>query len=298
MKSTLNQQILHKATALILIASFIFNISYAQKEQQEAGKKPVMVQLSFYKNAEQSRTVVAVASAKNDSGKLVFVVGIKVNFYVLQPTGASFLANAFTDEGGKAIVLLPKIIQTDTSGLKVAARIENDNVYENAEEEGMVKDARLALSLAEEDTSRIITATVTEKQLSGEEKPVANVEVIFGIQRLFGIMPFSDEATVTTDDNGMASFNFPKKIEGDESGNIVLVARITDNEVYGNVEATAKSKWGVPLAVEKNPFPRALWEPKAPILLMVVFSIIFGGIWFTYSIVIYQITKIEKKASA
>lgn len=300
MKLTFKNQIVFKSALLIAATVLIWNTSYTRGQQVDK-KKTAIVELSFYKNAAGVRTIVANVSAKNDSGKLVFVPGIKINFYTSTIAGKSFLGETLTNEGGKASIHFPKKIPIDTSGVTIIAQIENDKVYEDAEAQASVKDARLVLSLSEVDSSRLISALATEILPDGEQKPIPNVEVNFGIQRLFGIMPLSDEAKVTTDDRGVAIFNFPKEIKGDEKGNIVLVASITDNEVYGNVEATSVSKWGEPLVVEKNPFPRALWEPKAPIILMISFSIIFGGIWFTYGFVVYQITKIEKiekKASA
>ncbi|WP_298298561.1 hypothetical protein [Hydrotalea sp.] len=293
MKLTFKNQIVFKSALLIAATVLIWSTSYTRGQQVDK-KKTAIVELSFYKNAAGVRTIVANVSAKNDSGKLVFVPGIKISFYTSTIAGKSFLGETLTNEGGKASIHFPKKIPIDTSGITIIAQIENDKVYEDAEAQASVKDARLVLSLSEVDSSRLISALATEILPDGEQKPIPNVEVNFGIQRLFGIMPLSDEAKVTTDDRGVAIFNFPKEIKGDEKGNIVLVASITDNEVYGNVEATSVSKWGEPLVVEKNPFPRALWEPKAPIILMISFSIIFGGIWFTYGFVVYQITKIEK----
>jgi hypothetical protein len=106
-------------------------------------------------------------------------------------------------------------------------------------------------------------------------------------------MPLGEEATATTDDQGMATFNFPDGINGDEIGKIVIVARIIDNDVYGNIETNASTSWGNRLVIEKNPFPRALWEPRAPISLIATFCVIFGGIWFTYGFVFYLLVKIE-----
>ena len=186
MKLPYKNKILIKTVALLLTANLIFMNSYSQATE----KKVAAIQLSFYKNSDESRTVAAIASTKNDSGKLVFVVDIKMNFYVLKPTGESLLASAFTDEGGKAVVQLPKNIAIDTSGLTITARIENDKEYANAEATGVVKDARLVLSISEADSSKIIKAVVTEIQLSGEEKPLAGVEVNFGIQRAFGTIMF------------------------------------------------------------------------------------------------------------
>lgn len=298
MKPILKSKILIRIIALLLTANFFWSISYAQNELNEPEKKQATVQLSFYKNADLSKIVVANVSAKNDSAKLIFVEGVKINFYFLQPSGESFLASAITNGGGKASVRLPKNLPADTSGITFIARLKDDKVYADTEAEGTVKDVRLVLVLSDGDTSKLITARVMEMQTDGNEKLIENVEVSFGIQRLFGIMPLDEEATVPTDDNGVATFAFPKEIKGDEKGKVVLVARIMDHELYGNVEAIAPSAWGAPLVVEKNPFPRALWEPNAPVLLIISFSIIFGGIWLTYGVVVYQISKIERKAPA
>ena len=282
--------------ACFFTAIFLCSVSYSQNEQQESsGKKQAMVQLSFLKNADQTRFITAAVSSKNDSGKLIFVPGIKIKFSALGLTGKSFLQEAITNEGGKAKITFPKNISPDTSGITIIASIENDKMYEDAEVQAAVKEADLHIDLTKKDSSKLITATVTELMVNGEKRPVSGVEVGFGVKRLFGIMPLAEEATATTDDNGMATFSFPKEIKGDEKGDVIIVARIMDNEIYGSVEATTITQWGSPLVVEKNPFPRALWEPKAPIILIVSFSIIFGGIWITYGIVISQIIKIKKK---
>lgn len=279
---------------LLLLNNFFGGVMYPQNQQQEPEKKQATIQLSFFKNADQGRFVIANVSTKNDSGKLVFVNSAKVDFYFKQPAGESFVASAFTNEGGKASVSIPDNLPADTSGLTFVVWLRSNQTYADAEAESAIKDARVVLNLSEKDTARLITATVSEVQMNNKEKPAANVEVSFGVKRLFGIMPLSDEAIVTTNDEGVATFYLPKEIKGDEKGNIVLVARINDSEQYGTVEATTSARWGVPLVADKNPFPRALWEPRAPVLLIVVFSIIFGGIWLTYGTVVYQIYRIEK----
>lgn len=295
MKRILQYHIQIRIIAFLLAINIFWNISYAQNEQQEPGKKQAMVQLSFYKNAEQSRFIIANVTAKNDSGKLVFVQGIKISFYALGLTGKSFIQEASTNEGGKASIPFPKEIPADTSGVTIIARIENDKVYDNTEVQASVKEASLVLSLSERDSLKLITAFASETMANGEQRPAPGVEVSFGIKRLFGIMPLGEEATATTDDQGLATFSFPKEIKGDEKGDVVIVGKITDHEIYGNVEATTSTQWGAQLVVEKNPFPRALWEPRAPIVLIVSFSIIFGGIWITYGIVFFQIIKIKRE---
>lgn len=294
MKTILKNTLLIKVIMLFLFSICIRNAAHAQDKQQDTEKKQATVKLSFYKKADQIRFITANVSALNDSGKRVFVNNAKIDFYFSRPSGEMLLASVFTDVRGKASTPIPGNLSADTSGLSFIARLKNNRIYSDAEATGTIKNASIVIRLSEKDSSKLITAMVTEVQMNKEEKPVANAEVSFGVKRLLGIMPLSEEATVTTNEQGIATFVLPKKIKGDEKGKIMLVASLNDNEQYGTVEAITPALWGAPIMPEKNPFPRALWEPKAPLLLIVVFSIIFGGVWFTYGTVVYRISKIEK----
>ena len=293
MKPANKNQIFLKAAILLFAVTFICNTSFG-KDQQANKKKTAAIALSFYKNTDGKRIVVAQASSRNDSGKLVFVQGIKISFYTPGTTGKTLLANVLTNEGGKARINLSPDIPKDTSGITVIARIEDDKMYEDAEAKASVKEADLALTLSKKDSVKLIAVVASEVLPNGEKNPISNAEVNFGIQQLFGVMPLGEEPTATTDDNGVATFNFPEGINGDENGKVTIVARIIDNDVYGNVETASAAAWGARLVPEKNPFPRALWEPRAPLILITAFSIIFGGIWFTYAYVIFQLVKIKK----
>jgi hypothetical protein len=157
------------------------------------------------------------------------------------------------------------------------------------------KNANLTLSLNPLDTTRLITARVTEIGKDGKELPVKGAEVKFYVQRLFGFMPASDDNNIVTDDNGNSYFTFPKTIAGDSAGVITIVARLEDNEQFGNVENKVASSWGTVLAIVKDPFPRALWEPYAPLPLVITITMLFGGVWFIYFFISSQLRKIKKE---
>ncbi len=160
-----------------------------------------------------------------------------------------------------------------------------------------MKKANLILSLAEMDTARTVKARLTQVEPDRKEVPVPKATVSFYVQRLFGLMPAGEENTAETDENGEAILLFPKGIPGDERGNLTIVARVEEHELLGSMEAQADARWGTPVLAEKDPFPRALWEPRAPIQMIMTFSILFGGVWMTYCFVFYQLFKIRKEPS-
>src|ERR1019366_1319739 len=100
---------------------------------------------------------------------------------------------------------LPADLPLDTgNNYYVIAKIENDPLYENSEEEVHFKKASLILNLKQADTMKTATAILTEKDKNGKDVPVKGAEIGFYVQRLFGTMPVAEDFKVTTDDNGEA----------------------------------------------------------------------------------------------
>ena len=272
-------------------------LSFASGKTTTPEKLEAIIQAS-YKKSGNDKTANVNVTAKRKDRKVIVPENLLIKFYVKDHNELKFLDKAYTDEKGNASIKLPGDLPLDdTRFFNITAKIENDSLYENAEDNIHVKEATLNLKLNQVDTSNLVVAKVTEHDASGMEVPVKDVEIKFYVQRLFGVLSAGEDYTVVTNEQGEAPFNYPKNISGDYSGNITVVARIVDNDQYGNMECKTDAKWGVPLAVEKDPFPRALWEPTAPPQLILTFCTLFAGIWFTYFFVFSQLSKInsEKK---
>jgi hypothetical protein len=279
-----------------LIASFLFGIASAQDKPAIPEKRDVSIQLSFYKKADLSRSLIATVKGKSLSNKFLPLTAMKVSFYAQKDNDQVLLNSAFTDIGGKAVIDVPKNLPLDENlGFTIFCEVQNDSVYKDAEEHVRIRDAGLTLTLSSQDTTRTVTAKVMETDKKGNAVPVKGIDVKFYTKRLFGIMPAAEEYSEPTDESGIATFSYPKDIKGDESGSITLVARIEDNESYGNIENRAIAPWGIPLVVDKNPFPRALWEPYAPLPLILTILLLFGGVWSTYFFIFFQLHKISKE---
>jgi len=286
-----------KITSLaIAVTGLFYGIATAQDQSQTPGKSEATIELSYYKKTDMSKTAVAVIKAKNNDGKFVHAKNARINFYVMHDKQQQLLKSVNTDNNGQAIIVLQKDLPLDEDlSFTIVAKIENDNLYEDAEEQVHYKDANLTLNLNPNDTARLVTASVTEIGKDGKEIPVKGAEVKFYVQRLFGIMPAGEDNTIGTDEKGEASFAFPKNIPGDTGGVITVTVRMEDNEQFGNMENKATASWGTVLAVDKDPFPRALWEPYAPLPLVISISTLFGGVWFIYFFIFFQLRRIKKE---
>jgi len=149
-------------------------------------------------------------------------------------------------------------------------------------------EAKMTLSFEKEDSVNFCRVFVT----SGD-KPVSEVSVKIYVQRLFGLLPVGDD--VSTDENGIASFEFPNDIPGDDKGTLTVIAKIEDDDNYGSLETKGYISWGVP-KTKITDMGRSLSASRenAPIYFIIVSNLIILGIWGTLIYVITQIFKIKR----
>lgn len=283
-------------TLVVIVASLLFNTAIAQTDSTVQNKKESSIELSFYKNADLSKTISALVTTIGKDGKWIPATNVNINFYTQKKSGPALLKSILTDGRGIATLPFPDSLLKDEQGVyRILARIENQSLYNDAEEKIEFKEANLTLKFNPADSAHQVTALVTETGKDGRIIPVAETEISFFVQRLFGTMPANEEFVISTDNNGEAVFSYPRDIMGDRSGKITLIAKIVDNKLFGNVETKGDAPWGLVLPVESNPFPRALIMPKAPFQLIITLVLIFGGIWTTYFFIFNQLRKINNE---
>lgn len=154
-------------------------------------------------------------------------------------------------------------------------------------------EAKITLNFVKEGDGNVCKAVVTS-----QDKPVKDVTVKLFVQRLFGLLPVGDG--IATDENGVAAFNFPKDIPCDNNCKIGVIAKIEDDEKFGNVLAKGEVDWGVKREISKTEIvERSLSasRERAPIYFMVASDLIIVAIWGTLIYIIFQVFKIKRISS-
>jgi hypothetical protein len=151
--------------------------------------------------------------------------------------------------------------------------------------------AKIIISFAEKDSVKQVTA-----KLTNGDTVVKGIDIHFYVKKSFGLLPLEGTST-TTDENGEASVDFPTDLPGDVSGNVVVVARVEDDDKLGNVEATKPINWGVPAKVESTVPARALWSSgnNAPWPLTITVISIVAVVWGIIFYMLYQLVSIKKE---
>ena len=148
---------------------------------------------------------------------------------------------------------------------------------------------RIALQAITEDHQKVIRATVT---LDG--KPLENATVAFYVKRTFGDMLIGQDQTL---DDGTAAVPFPAGLPGDKAGILLVSAEVKAPLEHAAAGSPVAIDGGRAAAPEENPFPRALWAPRAPLALIAVIAVAMAGVWCAYAYVVSLILKIRKGGS-
>lgn len=149
-------------------------------------------------------------------------------------------------------------------------------------------NGNIALQVGSNDSMHVITATVTN---STTQLPVKDVELIFYIQRTFGLMKVAEG---TTDTTGIISAEFPLDIQGsDSSGKMTLLAKVSDNDVMKDTvfQVVLKSKLSFPA---DKPIPPSIAGAHAPWWLVITFTAAVGAVWLLFVYVVYLVYRIKK----
>jgi hypothetical protein len=143
---------------------------------------------------------------------------------------------------------------------------------------------------------RSVTATVLEMK-DTSWVPVKGVDVVLAVKRLGADLLINETATFTTDSTGKASGDFKRdSIPGDARGNITIVAKVIDNDTYGNMVVEKTVPWGSKFIYVSTFNKRTLFatRDKAPVwLLFIAYSIVLV-VWGILVYLVFNIFKIRK----
>jgi hypothetical protein len=270
------------------------------KAQNDTTKPALILNISYHMNDNNVMYLIANTKAKI-SGKFKQVQGIPVSVYLDKETPDQLVGNTITDANGTGKLIFPVTLQAIWNGAaqhQLLGISKATKEFESASSETAVTKSRLTIDTLSEGETRTITAVMSA--FNGTDwVPAADVECKVGVARSGGsLLPAGDEATYTTDSTGKISAELMKKnLPGDENGNLVLVATVEENDIYGNLKIQKVVPWGVAVKPNTHFFEqRTLWSTRfrTPIWLLAMAISIMVGVWGTIIYLIFQLVKVKK----
>jgi hypothetical protein len=226
-------------------------------------------------------------------GSFIKLPLLKVTFLLISDTAEQVLGFVITDENGKAVFnAKAATLKTDKDGkLHLKAVFAGNKQMESADGEVTIKRARLEITPVKEDS--LLTVKVKLIDLgTGTETPVPEVVLGVFVHRMFNPLKLGEG---TTDATGEATVEVQNNLPGDAKGNITLMAKLDENELYGNMEASVVQPWGTKVSDQVSALPRALWSPHPPIWMVVTFTILMVVVWGHYIVIVVQLFRLRKE---
>jgi hypothetical protein len=165
--------------------------------------------------------------------------------------------------------------------------INNPNIYGQE----TMEDATLSVDFSEEDGRKTVIATAVDQF----GVPIEELDLYFYVKRTFSLLPIGDIFN-STDENGVVEVQFPDDLPGDTEGNIILVVKIIESDLYNDLSLEITKNWGIPAQIDQAEEKRSLWAAaaNAPITLVIAVSGMILVIWFIIFYIIFVLFKISK----
>jgi hypothetical protein len=139
------------------------------------------------------------------------------------------------------------------------------------------------------DSNQLQSTVIGTK--NGKTELLAEAGIKLYAKRWFGTLPIGEE--LKTDKTGNVVFKLPRNLPGDSIGNLTLIAKISDQEMYGNVTSDTVLKAGQPVNKPSLVAKRAMYNimRKAPIWLLLVY---FSGVIVVWTFIILILLQVRK----
>jgi hypothetical protein len=289
------KQLMLLAGMLLLFGAY--NVSLAQEDSTVVTEEaPSLISPSIDFNSVQKgdNTIdLKVGLRARVKGQFISLYKMKVSFYQVVKDEDIPLGFKITDGLGKAVFNVKgDSLKSDAEGkLQFKVVFAGNKVFESAEESVSFRRGRLEIIPVKEDSLLTVQVKLVDAG-TGKETPVKETAVGVFVKRLFLPMKVGE---VTTDENGEGAVEFPANLPGDAKGNLTLLARLDENETFGNMEAAAVQPWGVPVSDKPEAQPRALWSSHPPLWMLITFVVLMLAVWGHYIVIVYELFRLRKE---
>jgi hypothetical protein len=218
---------------------------------------------------------------------------MKITFFHVVNDEDKELGFAITDNNGKAVFN----VKSDSLKVNAEGKVQFKMVFagnkmmESAEEVIAFKRARLEITPVKEDSLLNVQVKLVDIS-TGTETPIPEAAVGIFVNRLFLPLKVGEG---TTDGNGEVAVEFPANLPGDSKGNLTLIGRLDESEVYGSLEAVVVQKWGIPVSNKIEDQPRALWSSHPPLWMLITFIVLMVVVWGHFLVIVYELFRLRKE---
>ena len=286
----------NKIIYLVLSCLFMLLTNLVTAQEDSVVSKEI-VKLKYYNDNNRMQYLV-VENLLKTGKKTKPLINKIFELYLDSISAENFIAKVTAGNSGKAKSFIP-------AGLKAKWELIPTHKFiaiaagkeEEPSTELIIIKSKIKIDTASAEGIRSITVQVMKYE-NDNWMPAKDVEMKVGIQRHSSILTAGEEETYTTDSTGTVNVVLKNdSMPGDTKGNLILIAKVEDNDELGNLMIEKTVPWGMTVTPDTNFFnQRTLWSTrfKTPIwLLFMAYSIVIV-VWGAIIYLVLQIFKIKR----
>ena len=256
---------------------------------QDENEIKTVLRLEYF-HVDSSQCLTATLRAKVE-GKFLPLPGMEIGFKYKQEGIAKLIGTTVTNDKGIASVPIPDDILTsggDKGIYSFEASFNGKDKYPQISATTSMKPLKMEMSFFQQETEKVANVKAYELNANNEWIPVENLDIQFYVPRTFSLLNVGKGSFV----GGLTSLEFPTTLPGNHLGYLTLLAKVEDNEIYGNVEVSGTINWGKPLPPVKT-VKRGLGDTDAPLWMVYTLIVLLSLVWFHYMYVIFTVFRIR-----
>jgi hypothetical protein len=268
--------------------------SFGQEKKDTIAKITPNLSLVYLSGPNDTVSLTASIYVRRETGSFA-LENAEIEFSLSNGVETKTLGKIKAGYDGNAVIKVPVkegLPKDKDEKTTYSASFPGNEKYPAVSESITVKLAQIQLSFSKEDSIHTIHVRATQKAGNNDKKPVPNETVIICVPRMLSDLKIGE---VTLDENGEGSLEYTGGIVGDSLGNLIVIAKIEENDNFGNVQGKSTVSWGIPKQYFLAEKPtRELWTPIAPIWMIVTLIIMLAGVWGHYIFAIIQLVIIKR----
>jgi len=291
-----------KSYIKIAISIFLVSLVFIQKSSFGQEKKDSIEEITpnlsmvYMSNSNDTVTLTANIFVRRETGTFG-LENAEIRFSLSNGTETKNLGIVKAGYDGTAIYKVPVksgLLKDKEGKTTYTAGFSGKGKYLAISSSLTIKLAQIQLTFSKEDSIHTIHVKATQTEGNNEIKPIPNETVIISVPRMLSDLKIGE---VTLDADGIGSIEFTGGIVGDSLGNLVVIAKIEENDNFGNVKGQSSVSWGIPKQYFLAERPaRELWTPVAPVWMIVTLIVMLAGVWGHYIFAVIQLIIIKRQS--
>jgi len=286
-----------RVICFLFIKLFIINYSlFAQGKNDTLSQLESYIQLSYNYFSNDTVLLTADLHIRKEEG-VFYLSNAPIQFLAVSEKKNIDFGTIASDSTGKATLLIPlSKVFPDYYGETLTYKVvfTGRGCYLPCMQEIAVKPAFIQIEFIVIDSLRYIQVFAAYKDKKGDTIPLSGETVNVYTPRLFNNLNIGE---IIIEENGIGRIEFPHDFVGDTVGNILIITKIEDHDLFGNVSSQASVNWAIPKHyIDPEKPRRELWTPIAPIWMIVTLIIMLTGVWAHYIYTIIQLLKIRQSS--